>query len=209
MTNNRVANLRKKLGWTQEHLAEVSQVNPRTIQRLEAGEDASLDTLRLVANALNVQIGDLFETIADSDKGKQIKTFDKQKADQTHKWLVMQKFYRLCVIVGFVVLMLILIELLSLTNSNVILDIGGIGWLILWPLGLGAIKVFQSAYIEPRLSQKYPMAERFNSAYNDNSKVIRKRHSGLWIIGVIILTIVGITVVWAAFNFYLLKFVGL
>lgn len=209
MTNNKIAYLRKQHGWTQEHLAEVSQVNPRTIQRLEAGEDASLETLRLVANALGVQIGDLFETISDSDKGEQIKIFDKQKADQTHTWLVMHQFYRLCLIIGFVVLMLILISLVSLTDSDRILEIAGISWLILWPIGLGAIKVFQTTWMEPRLSRKYPLAENLNPAYNPDRERTTEKHSGLWIAGIVILVILIISVIWAAFNFYLLKFVGI
>ncbi|MBV0929882.1 helix-turn-helix transcriptional regulator [Lentilactobacillus sp. IMAU92037] len=87
MTNNKIAYLRKQHGWTQEHLAEVSQVNPRTIQRLEAGEDASLETLRLVANALGVQIGDLFETISDSDKGEQLRYLTNRRLTKpTHGW---------------------------------------------------------------------------------------------------------------------------
>lgn len=209
MTNNKIADLRKQRGWTQEHLAEVSQVNPRTIQRLEAGEDASLETLRMVANALGVQIGDLFESFSDSNKGKEIEGFDKQKADQTHQWLVLHKFYRLCLIVGFVILMLILISLVSLTDNDRILDITGIAWLILWPIGLGVIKVFQTVWIEPRLSRKYPLAESLNPAYNNDLKGTTKKHSGLWIAGIIILVILMIAIIWAGLNFYLFKLFGI
>ncbi|WP_032800561.1 helix-turn-helix domain-containing protein, partial [Streptococcus sobrinus] len=49
-----VANLRKQKGWTQERLAEKAGLSVRTIQRIERGDDSSLETLGLVANALDV-----------------------------------------------------------------------------------------------------------------------------------------------------------
>ncbi|MBV0929881.1 hypothetical protein KTE19_03965 [Lentilactobacillus sp. IMAU92037] len=105
--------------------------------------------------------------------------------------------------------MLILISLVSLTDSDRILEIAGISWLILWPIGLGAIKVFQTTWMEPRLSRKYPLAENLNPAYNPDRERTTEKHSGLWIAGIVILVILIISVIWAAFNFYLLKFVGI
>lgn len=49
MNKTRVVELRQAHGWTQERLATASGVGIRTIQRLEVGEDASLETLSLVA----------------------------------------------------------------------------------------------------------------------------------------------------------------
>lgn len=94
MTKTRIAILRKQRGWTQEKLAEESQVNTRTVQRLESGEDASLETLRLIANALDVQIADLFESLDDSDKSKEIINLDSREAKQTQQWLTIRSFYR-------------------------------------------------------------------------------------------------------------------
>ncbi|WP_375404948.1 helix-turn-helix transcriptional regulator [uncultured Amnibacterium sp.] len=51
------------MGWTQERLAEESGVGLRTIQRLEAGHDASLETLFPVSAALRVPVRDLFTVI--------------------------------------------------------------------------------------------------------------------------------------------------
>lgn len=58
----RVSRLRKSAGWTQERLSEQSGVPVRTIQRLEAGNEASLETLSRVADALKVDVHDLFVT---------------------------------------------------------------------------------------------------------------------------------------------------
>lgn len=59
----RITNHRQDLGWTQERLASESGVGVRTIQRLEAGHDASLETLSLVSAALRVPVRDLFTVV--------------------------------------------------------------------------------------------------------------------------------------------------
>lgn len=60
MTANNIKNLRTQKHVSQEQLAEKARVSVRTIQRLEAGEDASIESLNLIAGALNVEVGDLF-----------------------------------------------------------------------------------------------------------------------------------------------------
>lgn len=58
----RIAALRRERGWTQERLAAASGVGVRTIQRLEAGDEGSLETMRRVAAALEVPVHDLFDS---------------------------------------------------------------------------------------------------------------------------------------------------
>lgn len=65
MNRTRIIELRQQQGWTQERLATESGVGLRTVQRLEAGQDASLETLSLVADALQVSVRDLFIEIDD------------------------------------------------------------------------------------------------------------------------------------------------
>ena len=45
---------RQKRSWTQEQLAERARLSPRTVQRIEGGTDASLETLRLIAEAFGL-----------------------------------------------------------------------------------------------------------------------------------------------------------
>ncbi len=59
MSETRIVGLRTERGWTQERLAEVSGVTVRTVQRLEAGNDVSLDTLSRLAGALEVPVRQL------------------------------------------------------------------------------------------------------------------------------------------------------
>lgn len=49
---------REGYGWTQETLAELAGVTPRTVQRLEAGQPASLDTRRAVGHAFHFDDAD-------------------------------------------------------------------------------------------------------------------------------------------------------
>ncbi|MGP3641513.1 helix-turn-helix domain-containing protein [Lentilactobacillus hilgardii] len=194
MTKTRIAILRKQRGWTQEKLAEESQVNTRTVQRLESGEDASLETLRLIANALDVQIADLFESLDDSDKSKEIINLDSRKAKQTQQWLTIRSFYRLGMYTVFIVLMFTLLSAVSLLNDDSWIGlIGIIFWIILWPLGVSVIKIIQVSWIEPYLSRKYPMAENPKLVYkrqdSNNLEIQKKSHSWLWILGILLLVI--------------------
>ena len=59
-TAKKIIHFRKLKGITQESLADISGLNVRTIQRIESGEvDARLFTLKSIADALEVQVGDL------------------------------------------------------------------------------------------------------------------------------------------------------
>ncbi len=50
---------RLKRSWTQEQLAERAGTSARTVQRIEAGKEPSLATLRLLAESLGIEVEDL------------------------------------------------------------------------------------------------------------------------------------------------------
>ena len=54
-----VQKLRLQKGWSQEQLAELSGVSARTIQRIERGQSASLETLKALAAVFDVDLADL------------------------------------------------------------------------------------------------------------------------------------------------------
>jgi transcriptional regulator with XRE-family HTH domain len=85
MNGTRVADLRRGRGWTQDRLAEASGVTVRTVQRLEAGNDASLETLSLVAKALEVPVRDLFGAVDDGDFGRTVSALDDRAERQQEK----------------------------------------------------------------------------------------------------------------------------
>ncbi len=51
-----IRKLRLKRGWSQEHLAHISGLNVRTIQRLERGQNPSLETKKSLAAVFEVDI---------------------------------------------------------------------------------------------------------------------------------------------------------
>ncbi len=78
MRENQIKKLRQSQNLSQEMLAEKAQVSVRTIQRLEAGEEASVETLNLVAGALGVGIKDLYDVEKSSDYEEKIASADQK-----------------------------------------------------------------------------------------------------------------------------------
>ncbi len=60
--------MRDKNRWSQEQLAEFAGLNVRTIQRVESGRKASLETLKCLASVFEVDISKLTEEITVIDK---------------------------------------------------------------------------------------------------------------------------------------------
>jgi len=58
---NRIRTLREARGWSQEHLAAVAGLSPRTVQRLEAEGKASHESRMAVAAALGMEPERLLE----------------------------------------------------------------------------------------------------------------------------------------------------
>ena len=58
----RIRQLREARGWSQEHLASICGLSPRTVQRLETEGNASLESRMAVAAALEVTAEDLLNT---------------------------------------------------------------------------------------------------------------------------------------------------
>ena len=54
-----VRKLRLEKGWSQEQLAEISSLSVRTIQRIERGQKPSLETLKSLAAAFEINVSDL------------------------------------------------------------------------------------------------------------------------------------------------------
>ena len=63
-----VRKLRLKHKWSQEQLAELCGLSIRTIQRVESGNEASLETLRSLASVFEVDISTFTEEITMIDK---------------------------------------------------------------------------------------------------------------------------------------------
>lgn len=60
--------LREKRNWSQEQIATMAGLNVRTIQRIESGHRASIESLKSLASVLEVNISTLQQEIAVIDK---------------------------------------------------------------------------------------------------------------------------------------------
>jgi transcriptional regulator with XRE-family HTH domain len=58
-----IKELRLQNGWSQEQLADLSNLSTRTIQRIEKENKASLESLKALANAFKLEVSDLKEKI--------------------------------------------------------------------------------------------------------------------------------------------------
>ncbi len=105
---SRVSQLRTNAGWTQERLSGQSGVPVRTIQRLEAGNEASLETLSRVADALKVEVRDLFVTTGGEGFAAAIDGLDGRRARERQRQIALN-------IVGW-----------SLTAIGVLVGAGGV-----------------------------------------------------------------------------------
>ncbi|WP_282804058.1 helix-turn-helix domain-containing protein [Secundilactobacillus kimchicus] len=192
MTLTKIAELRKERGWTQERLAEESKVNIRTIQRLESGEDASLQTLNAVAEAFDVRVSNLFVSVYDSNKPQEIIELDNH-IDQKNRKSALQLFNFISYSVFFL-LMFFALSVISNFSSDEMLNIGGIAWLFICFLGVWGIKLIRVNWIEPKLDKKFPLTESLTDNHGNRS------HKKVWILGAVIGVL--IIIVWVAITLY-------
>ncbi|MDA0693163.1 MAG: helix-turn-helix domain-containing protein [Proteobacteria bacterium] len=59
LDKNKLKSLRAQRGWTQQHLADVCDINIRTIQRLEKSGVASSETTKALASGLDLRVSDI------------------------------------------------------------------------------------------------------------------------------------------------------
>lgn len=150
MSKSRVIELRQEVGWTQERLADEAGVGLRTVQRLEAGQDASSETLTLVADALRVSVRDLFESIDDDDLGSRVESLQgRVEKQQAARDRITSAWWWLYVGAGIVVTML-----------SFALSWFGIAVTVAYWAGVSIIlSAVQRIYLEPRLEEKYPLSK--------------------------------------------------
>jgi transcriptional regulator with XRE-family HTH domain len=68
-----IQKLRLQRGWSQEQLAEVSGLSVRTVQRLERGHTASLESLNALAAVFQIDISRLKEPVMDAASPNEVR----------------------------------------------------------------------------------------------------------------------------------------
>lgn len=152
MNETRIGELRKARGWTQEHLAAESGVAVRTIQRLESGKDASLDTISLIAGALEVSVKDLFVSVEKEDLATSIDQLDVQ---QQRRDEMTRGFHLLYLGVGILLALAAVALGFTGTWSWVV------AWIIVVAYWVGGRFLFRSLFriaIDPWFDRRYPLS---------------------------------------------------
>lgn len=155
MNEMRIATLRRERGWTQERLAEASGVAVRTVQRLEGGNDASLETLSAIARALEVPVRELFDADEPSGADPGVRGLDQRIAiDQARRDAFSQGWRSLYAGVG-VALSILTIVLISVDvwPGVTILLLGAY-----WAAGALLARFVMSTVIDPWLDRRYPLS---------------------------------------------------
>lgn len=161
----RITLIRKSKGLTQEKLAELSHLSVRTIQRLEAGDDSSLETLRLVANALNVSVTELFESVSDENKEKEIDYLAKEQTKQIEQRKSEKQVFNIKILSIFI-LILLLAAFIDKFPEN-IQGIVGILWLGIFFLSLYLMKYMKSNW-RLKMNEKYPLTRDLKTEKSNN-----------------------------------------
>ncbi|MCW2476372.1 MULTISPECIES: 2TM domain-containing protein [unclassified Symbiopectobacterium] len=137
MNTNPIKTLRLARAWSQEQLAELSSLSVRTVQRIENGERASLDTLGAIAAAFGVNVTELMteeseQTLSGESLELRVQAAKRQVRQESRFWRSL---------VVYVVVNLVLFVVNRMTSP-------GSHW-FLWPLliwggflALNAVKVF-------------------------------------------------------------------
>jgi len=116
-----IKKMRLERHWSQDQLAEMSGLSVRTIQRIENGENAGLETLKSLASVFEINI-------TDSDKKGDMEQFKKEEAYFQN----MKGFYKLLAIAILSLVVPFIIAVNDSSHWNIFL------WILLsWGVLLG------------------------------------------------------------------------
>ncbi|MBR8680549.1 helix-turn-helix domain-containing protein [Lactococcus lactis subsp. lactis] len=174
MNKYRVAELRKKRGWTQEVLAEKASITVRTIQRIENGTDVSLDTLASISNALLVPVSELFERIEEEAKEVEIMDMSKEQLIQLKYRRTIIVSITLLVIAAILLVMSILGVQINELASGYNITLSWLAWVSLLLLLIGLANYYLGVKLNETLDQKYPLTKGIKL------KEKKERFENLW-----------------------------
>ncbi|MFT5753604.1 MAG: transcriptional regulator with XRE-family HTH domain [Flavobacterium sp.] len=123
-----IKKMRLERHWSQDQLAEMSGLSIRTIQRIENGENAGLESLKSLAAVFEINI-------ADSDKNQEMEQIRKEEEYVQN----VKGFYKL---LGIAILSLVVPIILAISDSS---NWGIFLWMLLsWGvlLGIYSLNVF-------------------------------------------------------------------
>lgn len=151
----RIGELRRLRGWTQERLAEASGLAVRTVQRMESGNDASLESLSSVAAALEVPVRDLFVTDEQEALEPGVRGLDEraeqqqaQRESATRGWQYLYSGVGIVVTLGTI----------ALIGAGVWTGFAIFVIPVYWAGGRLLSQFLMATVVEPSLDRRYPLS---------------------------------------------------
>jgi transcriptional regulator with XRE-family HTH domain len=105
-----IQKLRLQRGWSQEQLADLSGLSVRTIQRLERGQAASVESLKALGAAFEIDFSDLKEPEMNTNMSQSV------RADEALAFAHVRKlkgFYFHLMIYGLIISCLVIVNLMT------------------------------------------------------------------------------------------------
>jgi transcriptional regulator with XRE-family HTH domain len=134
-----VQKLRLQRGWSQEQLAELSGLSVRTIQRIERGSNASIESLKALGAVFEIDFSNLRESDMAADRGLTGNATQEEA-------LAFARVRRLRGFYLHVAQYVVIIAFLTIVNLVVSRHYFWVGWVILgWGVGLllHGLRVFE------------------------------------------------------------------
>ena len=133
-----VKKFRLEKGWSQEHLAEISGLSTRTIQRIERGQKAGLESLKCLAAVFEVNISDLIKEDPMNNGETSQSALDARAEEEALEYVANLKGFHISWMAY-----VIIIPAMYLFNVFVT---PGYMW-VYWPMALWAFAIFLQAAI--------------------------------------------------------------
>lgn len=108
-----VQKLRLQRGWSQEQLATVSGLSVRTIQRIERGQSASLETLATLASVFEIDVSQLTVEKETDMQSLAVNSREAEEAIAFERVRKIKKFYLHVAQYVLVIAMLVVINLVT------------------------------------------------------------------------------------------------
>lgn len=108
-----VQKLRLQRGWSQEQLATVSGLSVRTIQRIERGQSASLETLATLASVFEIEMSQLTVEKETDMQSLAVNSREAEEAIAFERVRKIKKFYLHVAQYVLVIAMLVVINLVT------------------------------------------------------------------------------------------------
>lgn len=109
-----VQKLRLQRGWSQEQLAIVSGLSVRTIQRIERGQSASLETLATLASVFEIDVSQL---TVEKETDMQSIAVDSREAEEALAFERVRKIKKFYLHVAQYVLVIVMLVVINLVTS--------------------------------------------------------------------------------------------